>query len=200
MNDTTSISQFFAWLGCDRTDLPFPSFDGAGYAFAQSSEVTIPEDHILFRGKDGKLKFVDGDTFWIGIHQIRLYGTDAIEPQQTCMGDDGKTLSCGEESRKRLEVIASDGRLACFVLFDKNGDPRMNYSRYVATCYVGDDEINRQLVSEGMALAVNTRDGEKYKGLQTEAETRKVGIHKTKFEKPWDFRRQGRSDGECDND
>ena len=53
----------------------------------------------------GKARVVDGDTIKINEISIRLYGIDAPEKNQICMGLSGESYNCGLSSTRFLKHL-----------------------------------------------------------------------------------------------
>ena len=80
---------------------------------------------------------VDGDSLYIkGIDtQIRLWGVDAPEREES-----------GYNSAKdKLSALAMRRQIGCI---KKDID---KYGRYIARCFIGDVEINRELIASGVS-------------------------------------------------
>jgi endonuclease YncB( thermonuclease family) len=94
----------------------------------------------------GRASVVDGDTIEIRGERIRLFGIDAPESGQPCTIE-GKTSLIGKD--------------AAFALADKIGGQvvecrprdRDRFNRPVAVCFVGGEDINGWVVTNGWALA-----------------------------------------------
>jgi len=163
------------------------------------------DDQLSILRPDNKIKLIisalynseepiDGDTFWLSIFKIRLKGVDTLETEQNCRLDlESETVHCAEQSRRRLKELISGQKVDCEVQPDKRGKPSMHHNRYLATCYVNGVDLNGTLVKEGWAFADEKGTVPEYLVLQSEAESVNRGMHKFKPEKPWDFRRRGRS-------
>jgi endonuclease YncB( thermonuclease family) len=130
----------------------------------------------------GRASVVDGDTIEIRGERIRLFGIDAPESGQPCTIQ-GKTSLIGKD--------------AAFALADKIGGQvvecrprdRDRFNRPVAVCFVGGEDINGWMVTNGWALAYRyySRD---YVSQEEQASKRKVGVWQCNdFVPPWDWRR-----------
>lgn len=90
----------------------------------------------------GAARVIDGDTLAIGATRVRLFGIDAPERGQPCRsGGD-----CGEDATTHL-VRLIEGRAVRCVQEDVD-----QYGRVVATCFVGDTDLNRAMVRAGHAV------------------------------------------------
>ena len=132
----------------------------------------------------GRARIVDGDTVVIGGEVIRLYGIDAPENGQRCLDVSGGDYRCGEAATKALETLVAGREIRCL------GTDRDRYDRLIAVCWVGGREINRAMVSSGLARAY-TRYSRDYAAEELDASRARRGFWAGSFEAPWDFRRAG---------
>ncbi len=146
----------------------------------------------------GPAKIEDGDTIWVGIHKIRLYGIEALEEDQPCTRDN-KRQDCAERSIQALSEILKGQFLKCYIDIGKRGEPIMSYNRYLAICNLADGtELNRRLVREGWVIADPSPKGKIYRADQKFAEERLLGIHSAVFMSPKEYRRlKSRSTDPC---
>ncbi len=92
------------------------------------------------------IRIVDGDTIHIDKIKYRLHGIDAPEIRQFCQINN-KNYNCGLKSKNFLiSLIGSQ-----FVRCEKKDVDR--YKRIVAECFVGNTNLNKELVRNGWALA-----------------------------------------------
>jgi endonuclease YncB( thermonuclease family) len=129
-------------------------------------------------------KWIDGDSFEIGGHPVRLFGIDAPEGRQDCRRN-GQTWRCGDEARDKLRGLVADATLRC--------TPRDTdeYGRSVSVCKNGNVDINAEMVRAGFALAYR-RYSSDYVDEENEARNAKRGLWSGEFTKPWDYRRDAR--------
>lgn len=139
----------------------------------------------------------DGDSFWMGIHKVRLYGIDAPETGQTCNDGGKKPLQCGQMALDHLQSLAKEGEFRCDVVDGKGGKPKISHGRYIVSCLVNEKDVAEELVRAGMAFAVQSPEGYRYWQAECDARKNGVGVHATKFIAPWDWRRQKRGN-RCD--
>lgn len=85
---------------------------------------------------EGKATVQDGDTIYVSGQAVRLAGVDAPELSEPF----------GIRAKLALRQIIGDREVRCVF----NGPP--SYSRSVASCYIGDAEINRSIIATGFAL------------------------------------------------
>lgn len=92
----------------------------------------------------------DGDTFWIGETQVRLYGVDAPERRQTCLQGE----HCGELARQALAGILEKGLVTCAVKENAKGRVVESFGRPLVTCEVRPEKgPNKQDVGKAMIQA-----------------------------------------------
>ena len=119
----------------------------------------------------GSARVVDGDTLDIGGNRVRLYGIDAPEAGQVH----------GQAAVTALASLASGKEVHC------RGTERDAYDRLLATCRVGDLELNAEMVSSGHAWAF-ARYSSVYVGLEQQARSAQRGLWNGAPEAPWTFR------------
>lgn len=125
---------------------------------------------------------IDGDTIEIHGRRIRFDGIDAPESSQVCV---------------RAGVKERCGQTAAFFLSDMIGRQTVRcethdvdrYGRDIATCWLGDRNLNEAMVAVGQAVAYRRYSG-RYVGAEDEARAAGTGVWGTEFEMPWDFRRR----------
>lgn len=153
---------------------------------SETCSVSVTEKGIVLKGI---ATVEDGDTIWVGIHKVRLYGIEALEHDQPCWKE-GKRLKCSERSITALTERIKGKTLKCHIDRGKYGRPLMSYNRYLGTCFLDDgSELNRWLVRQGWALAEPTARGKIYEEAESQAAREKLGIHIAQFDRPKDFRR-----------
>ena len=132
----------------------------------------------------GQIKVVDADTIILNKEKIRLHGIDAPETEQSCYIEE-EAWPCGKKAteylKKLLEGVSTPSLLCKISSKDR-------YGRSIAVCYVGEININRNLVENGWALAYSeySKDYIIYEKLASE---NKVGIWQGVFVEPWDWRK-----------
>jgi len=126
------------------------------------------------------VKVVDGDSMEIGNHRIRLMGIDAPEYIQTCKDKHKKIYPCGINSAKYLKALIKDKTLTCRV------HKKDQYERDLCTCYVGNIDINREMILSGNAITYLETP---YRQEQAEAKHHKRGLWQGRFMQPRLFRR-----------
>lgn len=131
-----------------------------------------------------KIKIIDGDTIHINKIKYRLYGIDAPEMNQLCKVK-AENYMCGVKSKDFLVSLIANQSVKC----EKKDIDR--YKRIVAECFVGQTNINKELVRNGWALAYRdySRD---FINDEEFAKNNKLGIWKGTFIHPKKWRKINR--------
>jgi len=127
-------------------------------------------------------KVKDADTLVINGELMRLYGIDAPELNQSCIGTDGRSYACGETAARVLTKLVLGKRVIC-TTYDRD-----KYQRLLGICRRGVVNINQYLVAQGWAVAY-TRFDRRFVAAQKMAERRGVGLWQGDFDMPEVFRR-----------
>lgn len=142
---------------------------------------TVATTDVAAQSIVGQPTVIDGDTLVVNDQRIRLWGIDAPEAQQSCVGNSGK-FQCGTEATRYLQaLVAGGGPATCTIKgFDR-------YKRAVAICRVQGSDLGAEMVQAGWALAF-VRYSNDY--VDTEADARRVrrGMWAGSFEAPWAWR------------
>ena len=126
----------------------------------------------------GRVKLVDGDSFFVSGREVRLKGIDAPEGRQTCRRK-GREWACGDASRDELRRIIGGHEVSCSAVdVDK-------HDRVLAYCRAGERNLNREMVVTGMALSYGDFVKE-----EMAARIARRGLWNSEFEKPRDWRRR----------
>lgn len=129
----------------------------------------------------GVASVIDGDTLELHGRRIRLDGIDAPESSQSCVRDGAKER-CGQVAALHLADMIGRQTVRCETLdVDR-------YGRDIATCWLGDQNLNEAMVSAGQAVAYR-RYSKRYVGAEVEARAAGAGVWGTEFDMPWDYRR-----------
>lgn len=129
----------------------------------------------------GRAQVVDGDTLIIGDTKIRLNAIDAPETDQSCLDPSNNLYACGLLARDRLRARIGNATVSC----QANGTER--YGRFLAICFLGQDDLNRWLVSQGLAMAY-IQYSDRYQAAEAIAKNDRKGLWAGAFIAPWDWR------------
>lgn len=129
----------------------------------------------------GVASVIDGDTIEIHDRRIRLDGIDAPESAQLCLRD-GRKERCGQASAFFLADLIERKTVRC-VRHDAD-----RYGRDIATCWLGEVNLNETMVATGQAVAYR-KYSKRYVPAEGEAEAARRGLWSTEFVMPWDWRR-----------
>ena len=156
------------------------AFTGAFLAMVLSISYSVAAEDIT-----GKPVIVDGDSIKIAGERIRLHGIDAPEKRQACHRDE-EEYACGTEATVALSALISGQRVAC------RSVDRDRYGRTVAKCYLGEIDINEQMVRQGWAVAYRKYSMD-YVAAEDAARAEKSGLWAGQFMLPWEWRRAKRA-------
>lgn len=126
------------------------------------------------------VKVIDGDSLEIGNRRIRLMGIDAPEYVQQCKDKHKKIYPCGINSAQYLQELINNQPITCRV------HKKDQYDRDLCTCYVGNIDINREMVLSGHAITYLETP---YHQEQIDAKQHKRGLWQGRFMQPRLFRR-----------
>ena len=138
----------------------------------------------------GPAYVIDGDTIDISGVRIRLNGIDTPEIEQICRTN-GLIWHCGVEATKVMRHLTKGKTITCV------GNTKDQYGRLIATCFVGDLNLNATMVEAGMALAYRYYSLE-YVAQEGFARETKQGLWSGEFIAPWDWRKGERLPKESD--
>lgn len=131
----------------------------------------------------GIARSIDGDSLRVGNTEIRLFGIDAPEWDQTCQRA-GKAWACGQAAAEQLSKLVTGKDVRC-VAVDKD-----DHGRTVARCTVGGMDVNRTMVALGYAVAFR-RYSSDYVSAEASAKANKRGIWAGTFSMPQAYRDAG---------
>jgi endonuclease YncB( thermonuclease family) len=136
---------------------------------------------------EGEGSAIDGDSLNM---QIRLFGIDTPEADQTCKDGQGRDYSCGRIASEALAALLRDKIISCEI------KTRDRYGRPVAICYADQIDIGGALVEQGLAVAFR-RYSDKYVATEERAREAERGLWAGSFEMPWDYRERRRKESEA---
>ena len=132
----------------------------------------------------GPARVIGGDTIEVAGERIRLYSIDAPEAKQTCVTR-GKRWPCGQRAASALADKIGQWHVRCQ---QRDTD---RYKRVIATCFLGEEDLNGWLVRNGWAVAYR-RYSLDYTDEEHEARTARAGVWASAFVRPWNWRRGDR--------
>lgn len=134
----------------------------------------------------------DGDTFFIGEEEVRIFGIDAPETNQLCHKRKGKDaripaepVLCGLRAKEAMYYLVVGRDVFC----TRKGKDQ--YGRTIATCRVGDKDIASAMVRSGNAIAYRYYSQD-YVQQEDEARKEQRGIWALSFENPDAWRHRHR--------
>lgn len=129
----------------------------------------------------GAPKIVDGDTIQFGDVKLHLEGIDAPQTDQSCLDKTGARWKCGVAARDQLRSLAGSKSWACKI------DRKDLFGRQLARCQVGGEDIARDMVESGWALA-STTGSATYLPSEEAARGSGAGLWAGAFVAPLDWR------------
>jgi endonuclease YncB( thermonuclease family) len=129
----------------------------------------------------GSARVIDGDTLVVGDTRVRLEGIDAPEAGQTCAAERGNSWACGQIATRELTALVDGKYVRC-----ESGETD-KYGRALAVCWVGNLEINAEMVRRGLAWAF-VRYSSRLVNVEADARKRGIGIWQASNEPAWAFR------------
>jgi len=141
------------------------------------------EQGVHFMVKD-KVAAIDGDTLRSANAEVRIYGIDTPELDQTCIDQNGKDWTCGRNAQAKLKALVARRAVDC------TPKGRDKFNRTLAICRTSaTQDLGEALVREG--LAVNFGVGDKpgpYEAAQEDAQAAKRGMWRGTFQQPSEWR------------
>lgn len=125
----------------------------------------------------------DGDSLMVGDREVRLFGIDAPELNQSCKRD-GQDWDCGVAAKDLLESLIRGKSVYC----SQVGTDQ--FQRALARCVAGTTDLNRTMVATGFAVAFR-RYASDYVSAEESAKVGRRGIWSSTFVMPSDYRHAG---------
>lgn len=123
------------------------------YVLEQEKVSKVPTSSSISEIKSNSVRVVDGDTVVIDNIKIRLQGIDAPELNQKCkFYQTNELYACGEEAKDFLITLIDNHTVKCL----RKGIDR--YGRVLAYCFVGDSNLNKEMIRSGNAVAYRKYD------------------------------------------
>src|SRR5690606_28450722 len=138
--------------------------------------ISVQLDRSATERHAGVPRVQDGDSLGFGAERIRLLGIDAPELGQTCHRGETQ-YPCGREARDALAGLVGSRPVVC------TGHQRDRYSRLLAVCTAGEQNLNRRMVALGWAVAYGDFEAE-----EEAARQRGVGLWAGSFDRPGAWR------------
>jgi endonuclease YncB( thermonuclease family) len=127
----------------------------------------------------------DGDSLMVGDTEVRLFGIDAPEFDQSCTRN-GQSWSCGSAAADQLMRLVTGKDVRCTSMgLDQHG-------RTLGRCMIGTTDINRTMVSTGYAVAYRHYSAD-YVSAEESAKALKRGLWVGTFEMPDQYRHEGKA-------
>jgi endonuclease YncB( thermonuclease family) len=125
----------------------------------------------------------DGDSLMVGDKEVRLFGIDAPELDQTCTKD-GMGWTCGRAAADKLAQFVTGRNVVC------SAAGTDQFERTLGRCLVGSTDVNRAMVASGYAVAFR-RYSSDYVSAEESAKVSKRGIWAGTFQMPNEYRHAG---------
>jgi len=130
----------------------------------------------------GDMHVIDGDGFILDGREIRIWGIDAPELTQECVGRAGGVIPCGKHAKRFLGQILADSAPVCETVTHDQ------YGRHISRCQVNGQDLGALMVSSGWALDFERFSHGAYAGMQAVAKREKRGLWQGRFDLPWEWR------------
>ncbi len=131
---------------------------------------------------EGVPRIIDGDTFEIKGERVRLADIDTCEMGQTATLA-GSLIDCGAWARDSISELIGPRKVRC------ESTERDFYDRALATCYLGDRDLNATIVRNGIGFAY--KRSTRYRAEETQAREAGRGVWLfSDVEEPSQYRRQ----------
>lgn len=155
------------------------------YTLMRGVDTPRPVTPPVTRDVQGVAHVHDGDTFTVAGVKIRLFGVDAPEMDQGCRRPDGSDWACGRWTTDQVRRLLDGRDLRCVK------ETYDTYGRMVARCYLGQQDLAKTLVRDGVVFAY-ARYSSDYLADEAAAQSAKRGLWAAQTIAPAEFRRQKR--------
>ncbi|MBR1600752.1 MAG: thermonuclease family protein [Alphaproteobacteria bacterium] len=132
----------------------------------------------------GYARVVTASTLFINGLNIKMYGVDAPDINQTCANHFGQGYYCGKEARNWLQSWLGNKEVTCHIL----GKVENRWA--TGTCFIDNNkyDVGAVVINAGWAVAY-TKNTDIYIGYENQAKANKRGLWAGTFYKPWDWRK-----------
>ena len=110
----------------------------------------------------------DGDSLMVGETEVRLFGVDAPEFDQTCTRA-GQSWACGAVAADQLMQLVTGKDVQCTSM------GKDEHQRVLGRCTVNGVDVNQTMVARGYAVAYR-RYSSDYAATEDSAKTAKLGV------------------------
>jgi endonuclease YncB( thermonuclease family) len=155
--------------------IPQPIYQPTPIETVATTTNALPEPVI------GIPQVLDGDTIQIGTTRIRLFGIDAFEAEQMCVGSESNRYGCGGRATRALTELIAANFTVCV---PKGIDA---YNRQLAVCRVNTVDLSAAMARQGHALAY-LKYALDYVHDEQLAKQERAGVWAGGFIPPWEFR------------
>jgi endonuclease YncB( thermonuclease family) len=122
---------------------------------------------------------IDGETLEMQGQIVKLFGIDALEPDQICLNGN-RPWHCGEESARSLSSLIGGQPVRCQTIRNMGG-------HILAVCDLNGDDLAAWMVANGWAFADRATTPD-YVPFEETAKSAHEGVHSGEFVTPWDWR------------
>lgn len=130
----------------------------------------------------GRAIVTDGDTLTLAGRTVRIWGVDAPETAQSCEDADGRPWPCGREAARAFADRVAAVTVDCLTV------EQDRYSRDVALCSAGGEDLGAWLVRSGWALDYMAFSANHYANEEAQARADRLGVWRGSVTPPWEWR------------
>ncbi len=143
------------------------------------------QNNILEKEVSGVAKVLDGDSIMLSnLYEVRLIDIDAPEYNQTCFDKKNHEYFCGKISASFLKNLVHGKELICKYM------KKDVYDRFLGRCFLGEKNINSELIKNGMAIIYSfNKINKDLQNFEDEAKIAKIGVWQGPFLEPRKYRR-----------
>ncbi|MEN3975046.1 thermonuclease family protein [Emcibacter sp. SYSU 3D8] len=127
----------------------------------------------------GTADVIDGETLEMQGQVVKLFGIDALEPEQICLNGN-RPWPCGEESARSLSSLIGGQPVRCQTIRNVGG-------YILATCDLNGEDLGAWMVASGWAFADRSVNND-YAPYEDTAQSARQGVWTGDYIAPWDWR------------